>query len=240
MAQPPGNETRASPPRATNGPSTRIEARMVLTISYEATGLFRPPPLSTSPSTPSIVTPTPMSPSRRSIVEMSFRCGTLVKCTGSAVSSEAQRIGSAAFLAPDMATSPERTWPPSINNLSTLGAPFFRGQGFEGQGMQLPGVEFILQNLVYMLLALHAVLADELAAHDDGLEMMAIAVERQVFAGHAGEDELLDLVRVHHVQPLSFQPRFSRLSVSTDTAAKQAKTTARLVCGATSETPKKP
>jgi hypothetical protein len=38
MAQPPGWATRASPQRATNGPSTSEEARMVLTISYLAVG----------------------------------------------------------------------------------------------------------------------------------------------------------------------------------------------------------
>src|SRR5574343_88738 len=211
MAQPPGNETRASPPRATNGPSTRIEARMVLTISYEATGLFRPPPFRTRPSTPSIVTPTPISPNRRSMVEISLRCGTLVKCTGSAVSREAHRMGRAAFLAPDMATSPERALPPSINSLSTLGAPFFRGQGLEGEGMQFPGGQLFLQGLVNTLLALHTILADEFAAHDDGLEMLAVTVEVEVVAGHAGEDEVLDVFGMHRIQALSFQPRFSRL-----------------------------
>ena len=33
MAQPPGNDTRAVPKRANKGPSTKIEARMVFTIS---------------------------------------------------------------------------------------------------------------------------------------------------------------------------------------------------------------
>ena len=33
MAQPPGSDTLASPKRATSGPSTRMEARMVLTRS---------------------------------------------------------------------------------------------------------------------------------------------------------------------------------------------------------------
>ena len=33
MAQPPGMETRARPVRATRGPRTRLEARMVLTTS---------------------------------------------------------------------------------------------------------------------------------------------------------------------------------------------------------------
>ena len=39
MAQPPGSDTRARPVRASNGPSTRIDARMVLTISYGASAL---------------------------------------------------------------------------------------------------------------------------------------------------------------------------------------------------------
>ena len=38
MAQPPGMATRATPARAMSGPSTRELARMVLTISYRATG----------------------------------------------------------------------------------------------------------------------------------------------------------------------------------------------------------
>ena len=36
IAQPPGKETSACPIRATKGPSTRIDARMVLTKSYGA------------------------------------------------------------------------------------------------------------------------------------------------------------------------------------------------------------
>ena len=39
IAQPPGSETQASPKRASSGPSTRIEARMVFTISYGASSL---------------------------------------------------------------------------------------------------------------------------------------------------------------------------------------------------------
>ena len=41
MAQPPGMATRAMPVRATSGPRTRELARMVLTISYLATGSER-------------------------------------------------------------------------------------------------------------------------------------------------------------------------------------------------------
>ncbi len=106
--------------------------------------------------------------------------------------------------------------------------------------MQLTRIESLLQYFVHMLLALHAVLAGKLIAHHGRLEMLTIAIELEVLADHAGEDELLDLFGVHHVQPLSFQPRFSRRRVSMDTAAKQVTTTARLVSGATSETPKKP
>ena len=39
IAQPPGNETRASPNLANKGPSTRQEARIVETRSYGASGL---------------------------------------------------------------------------------------------------------------------------------------------------------------------------------------------------------
>jgi len=41
MAQPPGMATRAMPVRAMSGPRTRELARMVLTISYLATGSER-------------------------------------------------------------------------------------------------------------------------------------------------------------------------------------------------------
>ena len=45
MAQPPGMATRAMPVRAMSGPSTSELARMVLTISYLATGSERMPHL---------------------------------------------------------------------------------------------------------------------------------------------------------------------------------------------------
>jgi len=91
-----------------------------------------------------------------------------------------------------------------------------------------------------MLLALHAALAGKFIAHYGRHKVLAVTIEFEVFAGHASEYQLLDLFRVHHVQPLNFQPCFNRRRVSMDTAAKQATTTARLISGATSETPKKP
>lgn len=106
--------------------------------------------------------------------------------------------------------------------------------------MQFAGCELVLERPVDMLLALHAVFAGELGADDERLEMLAIAIEFKVFARHPGKDELFDLFGVHRVQALNFQPRFSKLSVSSDAAVKQATTTIRLTSGATSETPKKP
>ena len=106
--------------------------------------------------------------------------------------------------------------------------------------MQLPGRQFFLQGLIHALLALHTILAHELATDDDSLEMLAVAIQFEIIAGHAGQDELLDMFGIHRGQALSFQPRFNRLSVPQDTSAKQATTTIRLYSGATSETPKKP
>jgi len=106
--------------------------------------------------------------------------------------------------------------------------------------MQLAGCQLFLQGLVHTLLTLHAVLADKLAADNDGLKVLAVAVEFEKIAGHTGQDQLFDSFGVHRIQALSFQPRFNRLSVPQDTTAKQATTTIRLVSGATSETPKKP
>jgi len=106
--------------------------------------------------------------------------------------------------------------------------------------MQLPGGELFLEGLIDALLALDTALADKLGTDNERLEMLAVTVQREMLAGHAGEYEFLDMVGKHRVQALSFQPRLSRLNVSSETAAKQATTTSRLVSGGTSETPKKP
>ncbi len=104
-----------------------------------------------------------------------------------------------------------------------------------------PLSSFSLQGLIDALLALHAILAGEFGTDHDRFEVVSVAVEGKVLAVHPGADDLFYLVGVHHVvQALSFQPCFSRRRVSRDTAVKQARTTARLVSGATSETPKKP
>lgn len=106
--------------------------------------------------------------------------------------------------------------------------------------MQFAGRELFLERLIDTLLPLNAIFANKFCADDQRFEMLSIAIQGEMFAIHASEYELFDLVGVHWCQALSFQPRFNRLSVSKDTARKQDMTTARLVSGATSETPKKP
>lgn len=106
--------------------------------------------------------------------------------------------------------------------------------------MQFAGIQLGPQGLINPLLALHATLSREFAADDDGFEMLAIAIQAEVLAGEAGENELFDLFRMHHGQYLNFQPRFSNSRVNTETPMKQATTMLRLTAGETSETPKKP
>ena len=106
--------------------------------------------------------------------------------------------------------------------------------------MQFAAGQLVLYRSINMLLSLDPVQADKLGADDNGRKMLAVAIKGEMFAGHAGEDECFDLIRMHSIQALNFQPRLSRFRVSRDTAAKQPKTTPRLISGATSETPKKP
>ena len=106
--------------------------------------------------------------------------------------------------------------------------------------MQLAGRELFLEYLIDVLLALNPVFTGKFGANHQRFEMLAIAIKGEMFAGHASENECFDLIRMHSIQALNFQPRLSRFRVSRDTAAKQPKTTPRLISGATSETPKKP
>ena len=69
-----------------------------------------------SPSMRSLLTP--ICASSVTIVRTSFRRGTLATRNGSVVNNDAQRIGSAAFFAPDTRTSPCSGVPPSMTSLS--------------------------------------------------------------------------------------------------------------------------
>ncbi len=127
MAQPPGSDTRAVPKRATSGPSTRIDARMVFTMSYGASvrvtaSAFR------RTVAPSRSAATPIWRSSFSVVTTSCSCGTLSTMNSSGVSRLAARIGSAAFFAPEIVTSPPSGLPPRILSLS-MARPATGGRG---------------------------------------------------------------------------------------------------------------
>ena len=123
MAQPPGRETTASPKRASMGPRTRIDARIDFTSSYGANS-SRIVEQSTSMFMRSSTTSsTPMRPSSSMVVVMSCRWGMLPTLTVPSASRVAARIGSAAFLAPEMRISPSRGIPPVMMSLSIRRAP---------------------------------------------------------------------------------------------------------------------
>src|ERR1035441_8266639 len=144
IAQPPGSETSARPKRASSGPSTRIEARMVLTSSYGAK-YSRIALASTSMRMRSSMVPVPAYRAVHSMVVVtSCRCGTLPIVTGPSANSAPARMGSVAFLAPEMRTSPSSAMPPVICSLSTAGGalprarrPLLRRIGCDARRMDL-------------------------------------------------------------------------------------------------------
>src|SRR5258706_314274 len=70
---------------------------------------------------------TPIWRSSFAMVRTSMSSGTLARRSRSPVRSAAHMIGSAAFFAPEMRTSPSSGTPPRMRSLST-GAPFLRRQ----------------------------------------------------------------------------------------------------------------
>src|SRR5688572_14266760 len=147
-------------------------------------------------------------------------------------------MGSAAFFAPDTATSPSSGRPPWMRSLSTR-APLLRGQRAHRQRVDLLA-HALAERAVHQLMALHAILARERAGDDERLEMLAVADDFEVLAGNTCRDSLLDAVRGHHIQVLSLYPVFRSARVSNDISARLTLTTARLAPGGKSETPKKP
>ena len=97
-----------------------MEARMVFTSSYGAKHSFTVEPSTSMRMRSSIVTVAPMRPSSSTVVVTSFRCGTFATTTGSSASSAPARMGSVAFFAPEMRTSPSRGTPPWICSLSMI------------------------------------------------------------------------------------------------------------------------
>src|SRR5687768_8626437 len=107
------------------------------------------------------------------MVDTSMSRGTLERMSGFAVRSAAHMIGSAAFFAPETATSPRSGRPPVMRSLST-GAPLLGREGANGQRVDL-FAHALAQRGIHELVALHAAAAGELARDDDGLEVLAVA-----------------------------------------------------------------
>jgi hypothetical protein len=130
IAQPPGSDTVASPIRASSGPSTRIEARILRTMSYGAVVEVIPSAFSvitrpnSSPFTPFTMVDTPSMLSRCMKLSTSARRGRFLSSRISSVSSAQGISVSAAFLAPEMWMRPLRRLPPRMRIRSM-------GRGYE-------------------------------------------------------------------------------------------------------------
>src|SRR5262245_675534 len=195
MAQPPGSDTRASPQRATSGPSTRIDARIVFTRSYGAVGSERRAARSDSPSLSSSDTSTPICESSLTMVLTSRRCGTFESVTSSSVSSAAHMSGSAAFFAPETRISPDRGTPPWMMSLSTR--RFLRGERAHRQRVDLLA-HALAERGVDELVALDAALAAKRLADDERLEMLAVACDAHLAARQSLLDVAADVLGGHH------------------------------------------
>ena len=138
------------------------------------------------------------------MVETSRNGGTLCRTKGSSVSSPAQRMGRAAFFAPDIRTVPLRAWPPL--NLKTihpealgcrLPGPLGRREGLHGQGMDLLP-HAITKRQINQLMSCNQALALEGGADNDRLKMVPITVHGNVLTGQALADVLLDVLWSDH------------------------------------------
>src|SRR5690606_29663062 len=182
IAQPPGRLTRASPKRATSGPRTRMEARMVLTRSYGASRQVISDASSSTWSLSPLRYFTPSLSKRRSVVPISRRRGTFSNVNFSAVSRLAHKMGRAAFLAPDMATSPCKGRPPRMRSLSIRFSLIFGGrQGAHGQRMNFR-LHAIAQRGVYQLMAGDTALALKSGADDQRFKVRTVPHDVEHFA----------------------------------------------------------
>src|SRR6516162_1846979 len=146
----------------------------------------------------SMVTVAPMRPSSSTVVVTSFRCGTFATTTGSCASSAPASIGSVAFFAPEMRTSPSRLTPPWICSLSTSALPgLFGGERLDRQRVDLPS-HALPERAVHELMAREAAQLRELARHDARGEVGAIVrIDLHLRTGQPGTDETCNFVGVH-------------------------------------------
>src|ERR1700731_5010702 len=144
----------------------------------------------------STVTVAPILPSSSTVVVTSFRCGTFATTTGSSASSAAARIGSVAFLAPEMRTSPSRGTPPWICSLSMSAlVRFFGGERFDRERVDFPP-HALAERFVDELVAGDSAFADEFTRDDACGEMrVVVRFDLHLRLGEGRADELCDLFR---------------------------------------------
>ena len=112
MLSPPGIATRASPQRASSGPSTLIDARMRETISYGASGSSSPLASIESESGPVHFTRAPRTPSSSIITSRSATGGMFaIVVTPGASSAAAICFEPEFFVAPGTRTEPSSRGP---------------------------------------------------------------------------------------------------------------------------------
>ena len=113
ITSPPGGGTLARPSRASSGPASRNDAR-IRSASTASTSCDESPRDGRAPRSPvhSALAPVPQTSS--SIVSTSRMRGTFESVTGSSVSRQAARIGSAPFLFPEARMRPLSGFPPSM------------------------------------------------------------------------------------------------------------------------------
>src|SRR5215469_7629597 len=175
-----------------------MDARMVFTNSYGAKHSRTVEASTSMRMRSSMVTVAPILPSSSTVVVTSRRCGTFATTTGSCASSAPASIGSVAFLAPEMRTSPSRATPPWICSLSTSALPgLFGGEGLDRQGVDLPP-HALAERAVHELVAREAAQLCELARDDACGEVGAIVrFHLYLRTGQAGTDQARDFFRVH-------------------------------------------
>src|SRR3989454_8611963 len=199
IAQPPGSDTLARPQRASSGPSTSTEARMVFTSSYDAVGSLIAAARSVSCPSAGRCTSTPIWRRSLPIVETSTRLGTLLRATRWSVSSAAHMIGRAAFFAPETRTSPCSARPPVMRSLSTR-FPLLGCQRAHRKGMDFLA-HALAERRVNQLMALHAAPSRKLPGYDQRLEMLSVADHFHMLAGEPRCDPRLHAFRRHHSIP---------------------------------------
>src|SRR5688572_12458630 len=148
----------------------------------------------------SIVSSAPRPASSFAVVTTSCRCGTLLISTGSSASRVAHRMGSTAFFAPEICTSPCSGVPPSTRIFCMSGARpgrFFGRERLQGEGVDLAAHAFAERG-VHHAMARQGQLAREVGADHGGFEMHAVlALHLRARAGEALFDQAADGVGVH-------------------------------------------